>query len=587
MAEEGEEQESTAMAKEEEQESTTTAEEEQKSKALKNTVTIEEAGPCKKKVIIEIPQEAIKKATDEQYRTLSKDAMVPGFRKGRAPRRLLEKRFGKEITEQVKLKLLADASDSAIKDNELNTIREPDIDFEKRFLFSVVLELQGDLDNGIISEELRQEFENNEAPLSQHATISVEQPDSSWLVTDNLKKYPVRKEEGRLNIYENIELPDTGTLKFDFEVEVRPDFDLPELDGVPVEKRKLEVTDEQVARELEQLRRWSGVWTPREAGVVEPDDQIIADAVLKAADAEEQEKLNNIEIFVRQNGFVGAVPVEKLDELLAGAKAGDVKQTTVDVPKTYFREQYRGKKVDIRITVKDIKWLKPAALDENFLRRFGVEDENELREKFRDTLQSRLEKQQRTEMTEQIYRHLLDNTDFDLPLDIVADQAEMLLRRQQIGLMQRGLSREQLEEQMEQLQASSEQQAKEQLKTFFIMDKIAEKLEIEVSEEEINGHIAQLAIQQGQRPERMREQMLRDGSLTQFRLQVREDKCIAKLLESAKITEKKAEKKAKKAGKTVEKPAKKPPKKTVKKTAGPEKKQPKKRKTTSKKKTNE
>ena len=506
MAEE--EQESTAMAKEEEEQATETKnkEEEQESTALKNTVTIEEAGPCKKKVIVEIPEESIKKATDEQYRTLSKDALVPGFRKGRAPRRLLEKRFGKEITEQVKLKLLADASDSAIKDNELNTLREPDIDFE------------------------------------------------------------------------NIELPDTGTLKFDFEVEVRPEFDLPELDGIAVEKRKLEVTDEQIDREIEQLRKWSGVWTPRQDEEAELDDQIIADAVLKAADDEEQEKLNNIEIHVRQNGFVGAVPVEKLDELLIGAKAGDVKQTTVDVPKTYFRETYRGKKVDIQITVKDIKWLKPAALDETFLKRFGTEDETELQEKFRDMLQGRLETQGRTEMTEQIYRFLLDNTDFDLPVDVVANQAEMVLRRQQISLMQRGLSREQIEEQMEQLQAGSEQQAREQLKTFFIMDKIAEKLEIDVSEEEINGHIAQLAIQQGQRPERMREQMLRDGSLAQFRLQVREDKCTAKLLESAKITEKEAEKKAKKAGKIARKSV----KKTANKVSVPEKKQPKKRKTTGK-----
>ncbi|MHC4463219.1 MAG: trigger factor [Planctomycetota bacterium] len=469
MAEE--EQESTAMAKEEEQEST----------ALKNTVTIE-------------------------YKTLSKEAMVPGFRKGRAPRRLLEKRFGKEVTEQIKLKLLADASDSAIKNNELNTLREPDID------------------------------------------------------------------------YENIELPNTGTLKFDFEVEVRPEFDLPQLDGIAVEKRKLEVTDEQIDREIEQLRRWSGVWTPREAGEIELDDQIIADAVLKADDAEEQEKLDNIEIYVRKTGFVGTVPVEKLDDLLVGSKAGDIRQTTVDVPKTYFREQYRGKKVDVQITIKDIKFLKPAALDENFLKKFGVEDETELREKFRDTLQSRLETQGRTEMTEQIYRHLLDNTDFDLPVDVVADQAEMLLRRQQISLMQKGLSHEQIEEQMEQLQASSDQQAKEQLKIFFIMDKIAEKLDFEVSEEEINGHIAQLAIQRGQRPERMREQMLRDGSLAQFRLQVREDKCIAKLLESAKITEIEAEKKAKKTKKTAKKAVKKP----TKKAAGPEKKQPKKRKTTGK-----
>jgi trigger factor len=463
----------------------TTAPEEEQPEAPKNTVTIEEAGPCKKRVSIEIPEEKIKNATDEKYKELRKEALVPGFRKGRAPRRLLEKRFGKETTEQIKLKLLIDASDSAVKDKELQIIGEPDVDFE------------------------------------------------------------------------NIELPDKGPMKFDFEVEVRPDFDLPQLEGIPVTRTKLQVTDEQIDREIERLQRWSGIWTPRKDGGVEPEDQIIADALIKAEGIEEEQKLDNIEIYVRPNGFVGQIPVEKLDELLAGAKAGETKQISIDVPKTYFREEYRGKKVDIQIEIKDIKWLKPAELDENFLTRLGLEDKHELREKTQDTLQSRLETQVRAEMTEQIHQYLLENTDFDLPLDIVAEQAQTLLQRQYTNLMMRGLPREQLNEQIEQLQAGSEGQAREQLKTFFIMDKVADKLGIDVSEEEINGHIAQIALQRGQRPERMREQMERDGSLAQFKLEVRQNNCIAKLLETAKITEKKPDKKAKKARKTDKKSAKK------------------------------
>jgi len=198
---------------------------------------------------------------------------------------------------------------------------------------------------------------------------------------------------------------------------------------------------------------------------------------------------------------------------------------------------------------------------------YGIEDKEELREKIHDTLHSRLETQSRTEMTEQIYKYLLDNTDFDLPLNIVAEQAGSVLQRQYTNLLLRGLSREQIDEQMEQLQAGSEEQAEKQLKTFFIMDKVAEKLEIDVSEEEINGHIAQLAMERGQRPERMREDMERNGSLAQFTLEVRQNKCIEKLLETAEITEKKPEK-AKKAKK-----AKKPTKKASKKLAEPKEKQ--------------
>jgi trigger factor len=468
---------------------------EQETIELKNTVTIEDAGPCKKKVVVEIPEEAVKSATEEQYETLRKEALVPGFRKGRAPRRLLEKRFGKETTEQIKLKLLAEASDSALKDNKLDILRDPDIDFEK------------------------------------------------------------------------IELPAAGPLKFEFDVEVRPEFDLPKLEGIPVEKQKLKVTDEQIDREIEQLQKWSGIWTPRD-GKVELDDQIIADVVLKTEGTEEEQKLNNIEIYVRQNGFVGAIPVEKLDELLVGAKLGDSRQTSVDVPKTYFRQEYRGKKVDIQITVKEAKWLKPAALDEIFFKRVGVKDENELREKLRASLQARLERQVQGEMAEQIYKYMLDNTKLDLPVDIVAEQSNALLQRQYSNLMMRGISREQIDQQMEQLRAGSDRQANDQLKTLFIMAKVAEKLKIDVTDEEINGHIAQLAAQRGQRPERMREEMERDGSLAQFKLQVKEDKCIAKLLESAKITEVAPQKEPKKVEKKIPAAAKtkKPAKKSVAKT---------------------
>ncbi len=452
----------------------------------KNTVTVEEVGPCRKKVSIEIPEQTVKKAADGQYETLRKEMIVPGFRKGRAPRELLEKRFGKEASEQIRLKLLAAASETAIKDNKLDILRDPTID------------------------------------------------------------------------YENIKLPTDGPLKFDFEVEVRPEFELPGLEAIPVERKKLQVTDEHLDTEIDHLRKWCGIWVPREGAKVEPDDQIIADATIKPEGAEEEQKLDNIEIYVRPNGFVGAIPVPKLDELLVGASTGDVKQITIEVPKTFFREELRGKKVDITITVKDVKYLKPADLNEDFFKRFAVQDVNELRERIRDRLQDGLEQQIRAEMTDQIYKYMLDNTTFDLPVDIVADQANQLLRRQYVNLLQRGLPKERIDEQLEQLRAGSEQQAKGMVKTFFIMDKVAEKLGIEVTDEEVNGHIAQIAVQQSQRPERLKEQMQRDGTLAQLKLQVRENKCISRLLESAKITEVEPQKEPKKAKKTAKKAAEKP-----------------------------
>jgi trigger factor len=301
-----------------------------------------------------------------------------------------------------------------------------------------------------------------------------------------------------------------------------------------------------VDQKIEELCKRVGVWMPKD-GAVAADDQVIADVMVNVQDAADHEKLDNIEIYIRKTGFVGGVPVEDLDKLLVKAKVGDEKKTTVDVPATFFNEQYRGKKVDVQITIREIKQLKPAELNEEFFKRFNLESVEQLKENIRRNLQDHSEQEALAAMTDQIYHYLQEKIDFDLPADVVAGQSASVLQRQYANLLMRGVPKEEVEQQMEQLRAGSEEDAIEQLKQFFIMEKIAEKFEIDVTNEEINGHIAQLAAQRGRRPEKMRDEMMRDGSLSHFTMQVKEQKCIEKIVEKAKISEVEPEKATKAA----------------------------------------
>jgi len=258
-------------------------------------------------------------------------------------------------------------------------------------------------------------------------------------------------------------------------------------------------------------------------------------------------------LVVHRPGFVGSVPVDNLSEILVGAEVGDEKKTSVEVSKTYYNKQYRGKKVDITIEIKEIKYLEPAGMDAEFLERFGVDNEDDLRENLMEYRRSQAEREARSSMAEQVHRYLLDNTDIDLPEDIVANQSMRILQRRYASMLMRGLSREQIEQQMQQLRAGSEEQAKEQLKLFFIMDKVADKLDVSATEEEINGHIARVAAARNRRPAKVREELAKDGSLAQFVLQVREQKCIEKILENATIKEVDTAKKAKKEKKPKKK----------------------------------
>lgn len=445
-------------------EATEQAAEETPAEKHPNLVTVTESGPCKKKIEIEIPEQKVREYLDKKYQDLRKVAEVPGFRKGRAPLRLIEKRFGSDISNQAKLELIIEAAEAAIKDNNLDTLGDPSIDHEK------------------------------------------------------------------------IELPSTGPMKFDFEVEIRPEFDLPDLEGISVSKPKVEVTEQMVDEQLQTLRRQAGVWTPKDKPA-ELNDQIIADVVLNVEGHNERNKEDNVEIYVRKTAFAAGIPIEDFDQLMKDARHGDTRKTTVELPSTFYNEDYRGKKVNVEIFVKEVKTLEPAEMNEEFLSRYGASDENDLRDMLRDHLESQAERSAQSAMSEQVYAYLRDKVELDLPETLVASQALSILQRQYSNLLMQGLSREQIDEQMDRLRAASDQQAKEQLKMFFIMDKVADALDVSVSEEEINSHIAYVAAIRGRRPERMREELARDGSLSQFVLQVREQKAIEKILEKANIVE--------------------------------------------------
>ena len=93
-------------------------------------VRVEDVGPCKKKLIIEIPAEEIKEALSTSLSELTKNAVLPGFRRGHAPVELIEKRFGTDIRKEVKSNLVVQKYQKALEERELEPIAEPDVDID-------------------------------------------------------------------------------------------------------------------------------------------------------------------------------------------------------------------------------------------------------------------------------------------------------------------------------------------------------------------------------------------------------------------------------------------------------------------------
>ncbi len=104
--------------------------EEQQDTGPEAQVDIEDIGTWKRKVTVTVPRERIDAKYNEMYGELSTSAQIPGFRVGRAPRRLIEKRFGKEVSQDVRNALVGDGLRTAIEDQKLKTLGEPDFDLD-------------------------------------------------------------------------------------------------------------------------------------------------------------------------------------------------------------------------------------------------------------------------------------------------------------------------------------------------------------------------------------------------------------------------------------------------------------------------
>src|SRR5688572_23837910 len=140
-------------------------------------------------------------------------------------------------------------------------------------------------------------------------------------------------------------------------------------------------------------------------------------------------------------------------------------------------------------------------------------------------------------MREQVNKYLLDNVQIDLPNKLSDRQADRVVNRRAMDLMMRGIPRDQVEANVERLRHGAKEEGIRELKLFFILQKIANDMNVDVDEGELNGRIAMLAAQRGRRPEKMKQEMSKDGSLANLYVQMREQKAIDRLLESAQIEE--------------------------------------------------
>jgi trigger factor len=388
---------------------------------------VTELGPMKRALKIEVPADEVTQRFTRAYTELNRQVSIPGFRPGKAPMALLEKKYAKAVEEDVIRSLVPDYYDRAVRQA------------------------------GIVP-------------------VLVEIPP--------LERVKIKKDT-----------PFTFTAT----VEIKPKIDLRDYKApnpISLKPDKRTVTDEQIIRGLEVLREQHARLDAAPVGhVIGGGDYVIVDleGSLDGKPLEGTKKDGQL----HKVGSNAAILGLEIDRHLAGKREGEVVTIPQPYPANHPDHRVAGKTVSFVLTIRAVKQKMLPALDDEFAKDCGPY--TSLQE-IKDRLQSEMEKALKKEIEESykdtILKRLVETHHFDLPETLIERELEAIVRQQVQQQQQRRGSAEASainQDNLKKVRDDNRQEAERRVKVGLILEAIAEKEGLSVTQDDINAEITRLA----------------------------------------------------------------------------------------------
>ena len=323
-------------------------------------------------------------------------------------------------------------------------------------------------------------------------------------------------------------------------LEVTPAFELPEYNGIEVEKERRTVSDADVAKALDTLREQRVSYTDVDRSAGEDDfivvnftgtidDKPITDLVKVARGLTEQK---NFWLHTKQNPLIPGIV-----EALIGSGKDDKKTVTVTIPDDFIYEELIGKEAKYEIEIVQVKEKFLPELDDAFAKGFGAESMDKLREGVENDLKNELEYSLKKSIRNQCVDKLLSAVNCDLPETIVNEATRAAVHNIVQQNHQRGVGKDIIEENKDRIYANAKADAEVRVRANYILSRIAEKEGIKVTDQELSRQIAAIAAQQKVKPQKLAQQLKDNGTLYQVQEEIMNGKVIDLLEEKAKVTE--------------------------------------------------
>ena len=344
---------------------------------------------------------------------------------------------------------------------------------------------------------------------------------------------------------EEIQFGRGQTLEFMATIETAPEFELPEYKELPGKRERVEISDDDVEKAINALRDQRGQYENVEREI-QDGDFVVVNYTGTAEGKPLTEYAPSARGLTEQNKYWLHVHAEAESDhfipgftaQLVGAKAGEKRDVKVDFPQDFVAKELGGRKGEYAVEVVEVKEKKLPDLDDEFAKGWGTESLDKLREGVRADLENDRKNKAESDVRAQVLEALIDKCDLkDLPDAVVGAETRSMVYNIVQQNQQRGIGKDEIERNKEQIYATANMAAQDRVKAAFIVQRIAKEESIEVAKEEIGSHISMLAQQNKMDVQEFYKKVQENNGMHEIVNAVLHDKVVSFLVDNATIEE--------------------------------------------------
>ncbi|QWR78198.1 trigger factor [Candidatus Magnetomonas plexicatena] len=408
---------------------------------------VENISVTKKRLTIEAAASEVEGEVVKSLNEVRMKSRLPGFRPGKAPLSLIEKKYRKDVEADVVERLVTQYYNDALKSANLRALTQPVVES--------------------------------------------------------------RNYESR------------GGIKLVVSFEVRPPIEGLSYEGLPLKAVKTEITDEEMETYLKRIAVNKATYAPVDRPI-ELEDLVVADYVV----------VDDGKTYDDQFIKIGAgVFPDEFYKALTGKIKGDAVEVKVPFPDTYPNPELKGREVDLKVTIKEVKALSTPEVDDELAKDYGFDDLQSLKKVAGENLLAAKTDRAKKEEKAQLIKALIEKYDFELPETLLKQEIDAIIRQARTVEAYKDVTDEQLKEKFA-------FDAKNNVKVMVLMDAIGELEDINVSEDEMRERILMLGESSSMSPEALIQYFNHvDGSLDGIRYTIFREKVVDAIHKKAKVTE--------------------------------------------------